>query len=55
MICGHCGHLNEDEARCIRCGRRLDDRVIDFDPGTFTIDKAPWGQARPGGKNCSVG
>ena len=24
MICGHCGHLNnEDEARCIRCGRRL--------------------------------
>ncbi len=25
MICGHCGHLNEDEVRCVHCGRRLDE------------------------------
>lgn len=50
MICGHCGHLNEDETRCLRCGRRLDEPRHRSGPGesrdrrAARAHTAPWRQ-----------
>ena len=49
MICGHCGHENDDETRCGHCGRRLDEaRYRSASPGTLqrnaggAMSSAPW-------------
>ena len=49
MICGHCGHQNDDETRCGHCGRRLDEaRYRSASPGTLqrnaggAMSSAPW-------------
>ena len=46
MICGHCGHLNEDEVRCLHCGRRLDEprRRSQFGDSHEGQPAAPWRQ-----------
>ena len=49
MICGHCGHQNDDETRCGHCGRRLDEaRYRSASPGALqgnaggAMSSAPW-------------